>query len=225
MAEVKLPSNSFSGKGAPAAKPKHGPPKMEKVVGEVQLKKPSRSEKLKASASASFKNVMANTVAPSIKDMILNAIWSGLSMIFFPDGSRKPTYNSTLSRFGYNPIGYSAYGSYYGKPQAAPAAPTVSALQQIFQNPIFASMGEARDVVDKMQETIGAYGFATWATLYEFCGIDSANWQGTNKYGWVSVVGNRIVPVNLSGGQRGYELVMPKAMPVDDLQIDPPPFD
>ena len=225
MAEIKLPPNSFAGKGTPA-KTKQGPPKMEKVVqNEVQLKKPSKAEKLKASASSAAKNVMVNTIGPSIKDMILNAVWTGLSMIFFPDGSRKPNYNSTLSRFGYNPT-YTSYGNYYyGSKPKEQVVPTVTSLQQVFQNPIFETMTEAKDVVDKIQEVINTYGFATWATLYEFCSIDSANWQGTNKYGWVSVVGNRIATVNLGHGRMGYELIMPKAMPVDDLQIDPPPFD
>lgn len=221
MAETKLPGNSFASKSA-APKRTQGPPKQEAIVrGEVQLKKPSRSEKLKTSISASFKNVMANTVAPSIKDLILNAISSGLSMIFFPDGSRKPTYTSTLSRFGYNPT-YNSYGSYYGRQRQEVVA--VNTLKPIFQSPIFASMAEAKEVVDKIQEVINTYGFATWSTLYEFCSIDSDNYQAT-KYGWTSVVGNRIVHVTVGHGQNGYELIMPQAMPIDDLQIDPPPFD
>ena len=224
MAETKLPGNSFASKASPT-KRLQGPPKQEAIVQSgVQLKKPSRSEKLKASASASFKNVMVNTVAPSIKDMILNAVWSGLSMIFFPDGSRKPTYTSTLSRFGYNQA-YTPYGSAYGRQRQDVIATPVNALRPIFQNPIFGSMAEAKEVVDKIQEVINTYGFATWSTLYEFCSIDSANWQGTNKYGWTSVVGHRVSAVNIGHGQMGYELMMPQAMPIDDLQIDPPPFD
>lgn len=211
MAEINYstPSNSNTQK-------KPEPPKVNKVVtSEVTLKKPSRGEKLKEEAKASFKNVMTNTVAPSIKDLILNAIWNGLSMIFFPDGSHRPTYGSTpASRVSYYNNAYNRYGSYYDRNQ--PKA-TVSIAEPAFRNPLMGSIQDANAVIDAMRDTIHTYGFATWSTLYDLCGMDSANWQGTTKYGWTSIESTTISTVHTADGQLAYELRMPKACPIDDM--------
>lgn len=212
MAEINYstPSNN--------AQRKPEPPKANKVVtSEVKLKKPSKTEKLKEEAKASFKNVMANTVAPSIKDMILNAIWSGLSMIFFPDGSHRPaSYGSTpASRVSYYNNSYNRYGGYYydhNQPKA-----TVNVAEPAFRNPLMGSIQDANAVIDAMRDTIHQYGFATWSTLYDLCGMDSANWQGTTKYGWTSIESTTISTVHTADGQLAYELRMPKACPIDDM--------
>lgn len=194
-----------------------GAPKVNKVIkGTATLKKQTKGEKIAEASKSAFKNVMANTVAPSIKDLILNAIWNGLSMIFFPDGSHRPAgygYGTPASKVSYFSGGYNNYGGYYGQKQQ-PKAFNVS--EPAFRNPLMGSIQDANAVVDAMRNVIREYGFATWSTLYDLCGMDSANWQGTTKYGWTSIESTTISRVQTADGQMAYELRMPKASPIDD---------
>ncbi len=213
MAEYNFPNNSIASKGT-LTTTKQDPPKPAKVVqNAVELKKPTKSEKLKEDAKNSMKSVMANTIGPGIKNMILNALWSGLSMIFFPDGSHRPSDGySPASRIYYGQSAYNNYGSYYKNP-VQPR--TVNISEPAFRNPILGTMQDASAVIDAMRDTIHMYGFATWGTLYDLCGMDSANWQGTAKYGWTSVEATTIQQVTLADGRMGFELRMPKASPID----------
>ena len=211
MAEYKTPANSFAARNG-QVQPQETPKAAKVVSGKVVLKTPSRAEKLKEDGKNALKSVIVNTIAPSVKDLILNAVWNGLSMVFFPDGSRKPSGYSPASRVSYyGGSTYHGYGSYY---DAQPKIVNVS--EPAFRNPIMASMGDANAVIDAMRDTIRTYGFATWGTLYELCGMDSQNWQGTTKYGWTSVESTTIATVHTADGQIAYELRMPKASPIDD---------
>ena len=219
MAEYKTPSNSLASKGAPQ-QPVAKPAVQKVVSGAVTLKQPTRAEKFKEDGKNALKSVMANTVAPSIKDLILNAIWNGLSMIFFPDGSRRPRSGGTpAGSVYYGSSSYNNYGSYYqyGRSATTQQPKVVSTVDPLFRNPVLCSMADASAVIDAMRDTIRTYGFATWATLYDLCGMDSQNWQGTTKYGWLSVEQTVINTVHLESGQIAYELRMPKASPIDDV--------
>ena len=215
MAEYNTPSNSFNAK--PASKE---PPKVNKVVsGQVTLKDKTKAERLKENGKNALKSVLTNTIAPSIKDLILNAMWNGLSMIFFPEGSRRPSGSSPASKVSYYGSAYSYrnYGNYYGgNVQPKP----VNVAEPTFRNPLMMTIQDANAVIDAMRDVIHTYGFATWATLYDLCGMDSQNWQGTTKYGWTSIESTTIATVHTADGQIAYELRMPKSSPIDDG----PPF-
>ena len=192
-------------------------PKVEKVVtGNVVLKPKSKGEQFAEDGKAAIKSVVENTIAPSIKDMILNAIWNGLSLIFFPDGSRRPRNSSTPAGSVYYGSSYTSYGSYYNRSSAPTQVKPVSVTEPAFRNPLMASMQDANAVIDAMRDTIRTYGFATWSTLYDLCGMDNQNWAGTTKYGWTSVESTIISTVALTDGSIAYELRMPKASPIDD---------
>ena len=221
MAEYNTPNNSLANKGMPQASSapivSGGAPKVSKIVsGNATLKQPTRAEKLREDGKNALKNVMTNTVAPSLKDLILNAIWNGLSMIFFPDGSRRPSSGGTPAGRVYYGSGYNSYGSMYRSGTQQPKA-VVSQIEPVFRNPLLPSLQDANAVIDGMRDTIRAYGFATWATLYDLCGVESQNWQGTTKYGWMSVESTMINTVHTADGQIVYELRMPKASPIDDM--------
>ena len=217
MAEYQTPNNSFASKGVPQTTTPERP-KVEKVVeGKVTLKEKSKFEKVKEDGKSALKNVMTNTVAPSVKDLVLNTIWNWLSMIFFPDGSRRPTYSSPASRVSYYNSGYSNYGSYYDRAGNGTYKPKVVNMSEpAFKNPLMASISDANAVIDAMRGTIEQYGFATWSTLYDLCGMENANWQGANKYGWTSVESTTIATVYTADGQMAYELKMPRCSPIDD---------
>lgn len=216
MAEYKTPSNSLARKETNITSELKEPPKTAPVATALGVKELSKADKLKASGKNAIKSVMTNTVAPSVKDMILNALMDGLSMIFYPDGSHRG-YGYRSPRSLYN--SYNSYSSYSSRSANtnAPRIVDVVASEPIFQNPILGSMQEARDVQNMMRDTIREYGFATWSTLYDLCHIDSNNWAGTTKYGWTNVEGMRVSTVKMADGRVGCELIMPKAFPIDDM--------
>lgn len=212
MAEYNTPSNSLARKeGAAAPTPKE-PPKTAPVATALGVKELSKTEKLKASGKTALKSVMANTIGPSIKDMILNALMDGLSMIFYPDGSHRG-YGIRTSRSSYN--NYSSYSN-RGSNYNAPRIIDVVASEPVFQNPILGSMQEAHEVQNILRDAIREYGFVTWSTLYDLCRIESNNWAGTTKYGWTNVDNMRVATVRMADGRVGCELIMPKAFPIDD---------
>ena len=219
MAEVKYntPSNSLAIKNNNTVVPaKTEQPKVNSVVaGKVALKEKTKSEKLKENSKNALKTVITNTIAPSVKDLILNAIWNGLSMIFFPDGHQRPFSFTLASRVNYGSSGYSSYSSYYGRGNNQPKV--INAVEPAFKNPILYNIDDARLVIDAMRQVINEYGFATWSTLYDLCNIDTHNWQGSTKYGWVSVESTMIDTVYDANGVMAYELRMPKASPIDDM--------
>jgi len=212
MAEYNTPSNSNAGKNSPVL----DQPKVSKVIsGNAKLKEPTKTEKLKQDSKNAFKSVMTNTIGPSIKDMILNAIWNGLSMIFFPDGSHRPGGYTSAGKIYYGASTYNNYGSYYGGgKQQTPKA--LNTIEPAFRNPIVPTMQDANEVINHMRATIEQYGFATWSTLYDLCGMDNQNWQGTTKYGWTSVETTTINTIHTVDGQIAYEIRMPRSSPIDD---------
>ena len=209
MAEVQYntPSNSLKSK-----QPVVENHKKAVVSGNVVLKEKTKSEKFRENVKNASKNVMINTVAPSIKDLILNAIWNGLSMIFFPDGNHRPISGRTNASSVYYGGGYTSYGSASRNQQPKIASIT----EPTFRNPLMASIQDANAVIDAMRDCIATYGFVTWSDLYDLCGMDSQNWQGTTKYGWTSVESTIVSTVHTANGEIAYELRMPKASPIDD---------
>lgn len=228
MAERKLdynvPSNSFAQSQpvqqlpAPVTPGKKELPKFDKVVNSAAtLKQPTKTEQRLETGKNAVKSVMENTIKPSLKDMVLNALWTGLSLIFFPDGSRRPSGGgwapaSRVTYYGNSQ--YNSYSSYYRSPAAQPTV--ASANEPIFRNPILATPQEANAVIDAMRDCIMQYGFANWATLYDLSGMDSNNWAGTTKYGWTSVNGFMVGTVHLPDGRMGYEIRTPKSSPIED---------
>lgn len=214
MAEYKAPNNSFANKGVSAPEAKPEVPKINKVVqGEVILKEKSKFERVKENGKNAVKNVMVNTVSPSIKDLILNTVWSWLSMMFFPDGSRRPSNTSSPARM----VTYSNYGSYFDRSGATKPKAVTNIVESVFKNPLMASMQDADAVLDCLRDQIAVNGYVTWATLYDLCGMDNANWQGATKYGWTSVESTMISAVRMADGDIRYEMRMPKCMPIEDV--------
>ena len=71
----------------------------------------------------------------------------------------------------------------------------------------FSSRKEAEDVVSTLIEVIKLYGFATVSDLYEIVGRESS--YTDSKYGWTDVLGTMTKMTEC-----GYELILPKAMPI-----------
>lgn len=217
--QFNTPNNSFAAKNLPAttAQPENNRPRATKTVVGATLKEPTKLEKVKDDMLKTGASVFDNTIKPSIKSMIFQAIMSGLSMIMFKDGKAPANTKFSGGRVDYGSR-YNSGGNFSNpKPETRR-----SVKDAAFRNPVFLSIADANDAINEMRDILKNYPFVTWADLYDICGMDSNNWQGTNKYGWVTVDSATVNQFYNSDGEIRYELVMPKAMPIDDLEQEPP---
>lgn len=74
---------------------------------------------------------------------------------------------------------------------------------------IFNTRYDAQCTLDKMIDTINAYGYVTLGDMYDLAGLNYPSYAG-NKYGWTYLNNIDIVRV-----RDGYILKLPKAMPID----------
>lgn len=222
MAETKLPeyntpSNSLTTQSAPVAKTTPGgkqlPPKQAPVVKASTAKK-SRADKLKEDSRKAIIEVGKNTIWPGVKNLVFNALMNAVGGIFWPDGNRPMNISSN------HPLNRVDYGSYFtGGTKINTSGSTIKATnpEPYFKYPMLDTPDDCALVIDELRNIIKSYGCATWATLYDICNMDNTNWQGSQKYGWVSVENTKIYTVHTADGQIKYELHMPKAAPIDDL--------
>jgi len=213
MPEYNTPSNSYAASTPTVPKPvqvKQAPPKQQPIVKASSAKK-SRSEKLKEDSRKALIEVGKNTIWPGIKNLAFNALMNAVGGIFWPDGNRPINSNHPLNRVD--------YGSYFtGGTKINTTGTTVkTSTEPYFKYPMLDTPDDCALVIDELRKIIKQYGCATWATLYDICNMDTTNWQGSQKYGWVSVENTKIYTVHTADGDIKYELHMPKAAPIDDL--------
>lgn len=168
--------------------------KVQKVVtGKVKTKKKSSGRKLAdvlltEDITSVKSHILSDVVVPAIKDMLYDAVTSGLSMILGGDGrgvSNKRS--STNSR--------DSYSQYYKQSKNTPSGSTrTKGGQYNYDDVILDSRMEAEEVLDVMQGLIEEYGMVSLADMYDAVGMTS-NYTD-NKYGWydlntASISGNR----------------------------------
>lgn len=222
MAEYK--GNAFAQKNLPEAQNAPAQPKEDKKVqavvsGKVVLKEPSKLEKIKVSGKNAAIDLFNNTIVPALRDLVYRGICNFSGSMLYKDGNRPyPNARGSASSIWYGSERYTDYGARYGQPKAVRVA-----SDPIFKNPILPTMDDALAVLDGLRACIDSYDhFATWADLYDLCNMNSSNWQGLQKYGWTNVESTTINTITMADGSVGYELRMPKAIPIDQ---DEPPFD
>lgn len=213
MPEYNTPSNSYAASTPTVPKPAQGkqaPPKQQPIVKASSAKK-SRSEKLKEDSRKALIEVGKNTIWPGIKNLAFNALMNAVGGIFWPDGNRPINSNHPLNRID--------YGSYFtGGTKINTTGTTVkTSTEPYFKYPMLDTPDDCALVIEELRKIIKQYGCATWATLYDICNMDTTNWQGSQKYGWVSVESAKVYTVHTADGDIKYELHMPKAAPIDDL--------
>lgn len=181
------------------------PHKVEKIVtGKVISKKKTGIRKFTDEfISEDAKNiktyVIRDVIIPALKKVISDVVTDGIDMILY-GGSGNSGRRSNVDRISYR--------NYYDNRSYRPREERSYATVYDYDDIILSSMGEARDVLARMDELIDTYGMVSVADLYDLVGI-SGNYTD-NKYGWTSIKSARIVRV-----RDGYRIEMPRAMVIE----------
>lgn len=182
--------------------------KVEKVIsGKAKIKKKSEATKLteKIISTEDVGNLksylLEDVIIPTIRNTIWDAITNSLDMILFggTGRSRRKSLSSKVS-----------YRDYYDeKKRGSSRLSERKRSGYDFDDIILETRGDAEEVLERMDELIETYSFASVADLYDLVGITCD--YTDNKYGWTNI--RNAEPIRVRGG--GYMLKMPKALPID----------
>lgn len=195
-------------------KTKKSPPKLEKVVTNKAIEKPtSVGSRLKStfsaeSTSAVMDYLLFDVVIPNTKSLIMDMLTQGVERKMYGDGSggRRNTHSRTAP-------GYTAYNRAYksnndrGDISRRNLSHTAKANHD-FGEIVLETRGEAEIVIDTMTERIQDYDVVTVYDLYEL--VDITGDFTDNKYGWTDARGFRIKRV-----RNGYLLDLPRPIEID----------
>lgn len=182
--------------------------KVEKVIsGKAKVKKKSEAAKFteKIISSEDVKSLkeylIEDVIIPTLRNTIWDTITNSLDMILFGGtgrGKRKSISNKI------------SYRDYYDKDHRRGARRDSDRRRTgySFDDIILESRGEAEEVLERMDELIDTYSFASVADLYDLVGITCE--YTDNKYGWTNI--RNAEPIRV---RDGYMLKMPKALPID----------
>ena len=182
--------------------------KVEKVIsGKAKIKKKSEAAKLteKIISTEDVGNLksylLEDVIIPTIRNTIWDAITNSLDMILF-GGTGRRKGKSLSSKVSYR--------DYYDEKRLGGSRSSERRRSGYdFDDIILETRGEAEEVLERMDELIDTYSFASVADLYDLIGITCD--YTDNKYGWTNL--RNAEPVRVRGG--GYMLKMPKALPID----------
>ena len=185
-----------------------GKKKVNKVVnGNVKTKKKTKADEfaddlIAQSMTSVVGDVFTEVLLPSFKNMISDAVKSGIDRLLFGDSSHRTNTNS-------NPASKISYSKYYTEQSNyRPEMPARRRETYDYNNIVFNSRGDAEAVLMSMDELISKYEVVRVADLYDLAGI-TGNYTDY-KYGWTDIRSARIERI-----RDGYIIRMPKALPLD----------
>lgn len=185
-----------------------GKKKVNKVVnGDVKTRKKTKADEfaddlIAQSMTSVVSDVFTEVLLPSFKNMISDAVKSGIDRLLFGDSSHRTNTNS-------NPASKISYSKYYTEQSNyRPEVPVRRREAYDYNNIIFNSRGDAEAVLMRMDELISKYEVVSVADLYDLAGITGD--YTDYKYGWTDIRSARIERI-----RDGYIIRMPKALPLD----------
>jgi len=213
---MEYPSNAHSKK--PAPEPKKEPKKIEQVTtSEVIRKKPGLGKRFQqifigGDASSVWEYVAYDVLLPAAKDMVSDAVSTGIERMLFGEGKspsrrgRGTSYATGHTNYG----GYSKPGSSvsrYGKEEPRQMSRRARAAHN-FDEIFLATRAEAEEVITRLFDLVDRYDSASVSDLYELVGITGDFTD--EKYGWVDLRG-----AGVTRSREGYLLNLPKPEPLD----------
>lgn len=131
------------------------------------------------SVSNVFVYLVSDVIIPASKDLIMDAIEKGGSMLIYGE-EKSPSKNK-----------YSSYSNvYYGGKKVTASKPRSKSFAEDI---IIPSRDEAEEVLENLLDSIKEYGMVSVADYYESVGYDFAFTD--NSYGWTNLRSARIVHV------------------------------
>lgn len=171
--------------------------------GKVKVKKKSELHKLAdtfiSEDAAKVKSyVIGDVLIPAIKKAISDIVTNGIDMILY--GEAGHSKRSSSSR-----ISYSKY--YDDRRDDRRSSTSASRSRYDYDDVIFETRDEAKEVLERMDELIDLYGVASIADFYDLAGI-TGNYTD-NKYGWTNLASADVVRV-----RDGYTIKLPRVRPL-----------
>lgn len=179
--------------------------KFNKVVsGPVKVKKKTEMAKVKdvfiaEDASKVKSYIVWDVLVPAVKKAISDIVTNGIDMVLYGEtGHSKKTVGSKVS-----------YSRFYDQRDRDRRDPEPRArTSYVHDDIVFASRGEAEEVLCLMEEAIETYGNVSVADMYDLVGETSSKYTD-NKYGWTSL---RLAEVKRT--RDGFIIELPKAKPI-----------
>jgi hypothetical protein len=198
MSEYKGNSNRAKTESEAPAK------KLEKIVkGEVTAKKKTGISKfanlMVAEDVPNIKSyVIMDVIIPSLRRAITDIVISGIETVF-GEGSRSSKKRDRSDRFSYDSCSRDRDRRDYNYRARATYE---------YDDITLRTLGEAKRVLDRMDETIEEYGTVSVGDLYDLVGISGTHTD--TKYGWTDLRNARPERV-----RDGYLIKLPRAIPLD----------
>lgn len=120
-----------------------------------------------------------DVIVPKVKDLAVDAINEGTTRAFYGDVASRRT--SGGGRVVARPTAYNRI--YQSAPETRSVAPRTRATQDLSQDILIPSLGEAEKVLDTMIEYIDKYGFVSVLDLYDAVGVTNGEFTD-EKHGW-----------------------------------------
>jgi hypothetical protein len=180
--------------------------RVEKVIkGTAKVKKNEMRKIADVFISEDVKNVksyvLMDVLVPTIKKAIVDIVTDGINMIFFGGtASRK----SSITR-----ADKVSYRSFYGSDNARMNDRTQrTTSKRSYDDIVYETRAEAKEVLERLEELISKYGFATVADLYDLSGLTCD--YTDNKYGWIDLRSADVLRI-----PDGYVIKLPRAAALD----------
>lgn len=175
--------------------------KMEKVIsGTAKTRKNDFRKIASVLISGDGKSVkdhlIMDVLVPKVKNIIVDLVQDGISILIYGQTSTRKSSNSPASKVSYR--------SYYNVGREEPRATSTYTSNYSYNDIVLETRGDAEEVMDRLDESIRAYGMVSVADLYDLVGISGEFTD--NKYGWFNLRGAEVVRVS-----NGYLLKLPRA--------------
>lgn len=180
------------------------------VTGNVTIKKKSGVQKffesfIQEDLHKVKEYAIRDVIVPKSKQIILDIVNNGLSLLFFGEVNHKTKQTLNGQRVSYAKFyGDQRNSGYSDVQKAQPARPVFD-----FDNIVLDSRADAEQVLMQLDELISTYGHATVADLYDSLSITSTN-HCDNNYGWYN-----LSSASTKLTQGGYKLVLPRVVPIN----------
>lgn len=190
------------------------------TTGNATVRKPSLGKRFAnlfvgADAKSVWTYVAYDILVPAAKDMLSDAVSSGIDQILFGGEQRWGQPSRRRRNYG-SPLGSMSYGGTQGpinyqNPKNRQTGPQMSRRGRAthnFDEIVLETRADAEMVIDRLFDLLQTYEVATVSELYELVGMSSHFTD--QKWGWTDLQG-----AGVSRVPGGYLLNLPRPEPID----------
>lgn len=197
---AQYPPNSFSSKGE---KPKPEKEVQRVTTNEVVVRKRGLGKRfaevfIGSDARSVWQYIAYDVLVPAAKDMVSDAVSSGIERMLFGDSSRGKSRG-----YGYQSNkGFTNYSKYSGGSSSSRPMSTRARARHDFKEIVFETRPEAEDALRQLFQLLDSYNVVTLNDFYSSVGVTGS--FADEKYGWTDLRGSRVERV-----RGGYIIDLP----------------